>query len=108
VTYIGHGLNPSSVELVHKFVVQPKFVELETELAVERVLLIPSLNFDGATGVNLQVSLADFFDYGVFSKLMSSASRAMTRCVSWLDVVKVDFCQMFIPFVSCICQGHIS
>jgi len=38
------------VELVHKFMVQPKFVELETELvlAVERVLLIPSLNFDGA------------------------------------------------------------
>jgi len=41
-----------SVELVHKFVVQPKFVELETELvpAVERVLLMPSLNFDGAIG----------------------------------------------------------
>jgi len=43
-------INPSSVELFHKFVVQPKFVKLETELvlAVERVLLIPSLNFDGA------------------------------------------------------------
>jgi len=40
----------SSVELVHKFMVQPKFVELKTELilAVERVLLIPDLNFDGA------------------------------------------------------------
>jgi len=54
VTYIGHGthgLNSSSVELVYKFVVQPKFVELETELilAAERVLLIPSLNFVGAT-----------------------------------------------------------
>jgi len=50
--YIGHGLNSSSVELVHKFVVQPKFVELETELvlAVERVQLIPCLNFDGAVG----------------------------------------------------------
>jgi len=46
VTYIGHGLNSSSVEFVHKFMVQPKFVELEIELvlAVERVLLIPSLN----------------------------------------------------------------
>jgi len=35
-----------------KFVVQPTFVELETELvvAVERVLLIPTLNFDGAIG----------------------------------------------------------
>jgi len=34
----------------HKFMVQPKFVELETELvlAVEWVLLIPSLNFGGA------------------------------------------------------------
>jgi len=54
VTYIGHrhGLNSSSVELVHKFVVQPKFVELEIELvlAVERVLLIPSLNRDVAVG----------------------------------------------------------
>jgi len=31
---------------------QPKFVELETELilAVERVLLIPSSSFDGAVG----------------------------------------------------------
>jgi len=50
VIYIGHGLNSSSVELVHKFVVQPKFAELETELvlAVERALLFPSLNFDGA------------------------------------------------------------
>jgi len=50
VTYIGHELNSRSVELVHKFVVQPKFVELEVELvlAVERVLLIPSLNHDGA------------------------------------------------------------
>jgi len=55
VTYLGHGLNSSSVELVHKFVVQPKFVELETELvlAVERVLLIPSLNRDGAVGPEL-------------------------------------------------------
>jgi len=50
VTYIGHELNSSSVELVHIFVMQPKFVDLETELipAVEHVLLIPSLNFDGA------------------------------------------------------------
>jgi len=41
-----------TVELVHKFVMQPKFVELEVELilAVERVLLIPSLNNDGAIG----------------------------------------------------------
>jgi len=32
--------------------VQPKFVELKTELVlvVEQVLLIPSLNFDGAIG----------------------------------------------------------
>jgi len=38
------------MELIHKFVVQPKFVELEVELvlAVERVLLIPGLNRDGA------------------------------------------------------------
>jgi len=52
MTYIGHGLNSSSVEIVHKFVVKPKFIELETKvvLAVERVLLIPSLNFDGAIG----------------------------------------------------------
>jgi len=52
VTYIGHGLNSSLVELFHKFMVQPIFVELETELvlAVERVLLIPSLNCDGAIG----------------------------------------------------------
>jgi len=50
VTYIGHGLNSRSVELVHKFEVQPEFVELDIELvlAVERVLLIPSLNRDGA------------------------------------------------------------
>jgi len=49
VACVGHGLNSGSVELVRKFVVQPKFVELETELvlAVERVLLMPSLNFDG-------------------------------------------------------------
>jgi len=47
VTCVGHGLNSSSVELVHKFMVQPKLVELKTELvlAVERVLLIPKLNF---------------------------------------------------------------
>jgi len=53
VTYIGHWLKFSSVELVHKFVGQPKFAELETELvlAVERVLLIPNLNFDGAIGL---------------------------------------------------------
>jgi len=45
-----YGLN--SVELVHKLVVQPEFVELEFELvlAVERVLFIPSLNSDGAIG----------------------------------------------------------
>jgi len=56
VTYIGHVLNPSSVELVHKFVVQTNFVELETELvlAVEPVLLIPSLNRDGAIGPQRQ------------------------------------------------------
>jgi len=50
VTYIGHGLNSSSVELAHRFVVQSKFIEVETELvpAVERVLLIPSFNCDGA------------------------------------------------------------
>jgi len=50
---IGHGLNSGgSIELVHKFVVQLKFVELETEfiLAAELVLLIPSLNFDVAVG----------------------------------------------------------
>jgi len=43
-------VNSSSVELVHKFLVQPKFVELKIELvlAVERILLIPSLNRDGA------------------------------------------------------------
>jgi len=52
VTYICHRLNSSSVELVHKFAVQPKFVELETELvlAVEQVLLIPSLKTDGVIG----------------------------------------------------------
>jgi len=53
VTYIGHGLNSSLVELIYKFMVQPRFVvEIETELvlAVERVLLIPSLNFDSAIG----------------------------------------------------------
>jgi len=40
------------IKLVYKLVVQPNFVELETELvpAVERVLLIPSLKFDGAIG----------------------------------------------------------
>jgi len=47
VTYIDHGLNSSSVELVHKFVVQPKFVELATELilAVElkfKLLIVQS------------------------------------------------------------------
>jgi len=54
MTYIGHGLNSSLIELVHKLVEQPKFVELETELVleVERVLLIPCLNFDGAIGPN--------------------------------------------------------
>jgi len=42
----------SSVELVHKFAILPELVELETELvlAVERVQLIPSSNFDGAIG----------------------------------------------------------
>jgi len=52
VTYIGHGLNSSSVEVVNKFGVQHKFVELEVELvlAVERVQLIPSLNRDDAIG----------------------------------------------------------
>jgi len=52
VTYICHGLNSSSVELIHKFVMHLKFVDIETELvlSVERVLLIPSLNFDGAIG----------------------------------------------------------
>jgi len=59
VTYIGHGLNSSSVEFIHKFVVQPKFVELEVELvlAVERVLLIPSLNRDGAIGPGSRMRL---------------------------------------------------
>jgi len=54
MTYIDHGLNSSSVELVHKFVVQSKFVELEVELVIaERVLLIPSLNCDCAIGPQL-------------------------------------------------------
>jgi len=37
--------------------VQPKVVELETELvlAVEQILLIPSLNFDGAVGPKEQL-----------------------------------------------------
>jgi len=47
---------------LHKFVVQPKFVELEVELvlAVERVmlsLLIPSWNRDGAIGPKLLICL---------------------------------------------------
>jgi len=52
MTYIGHGFNSSSVELVDILVVQPKFVELEVELVLsaERVLLIPSLNRDVAIG----------------------------------------------------------
>jgi len=53
--HIGHGLNSSSVELIRKFVGQPKFVELETELvlAVERVQLIPSVYFDAAVSPKL-------------------------------------------------------
>jgi len=49
---IGHVLNSSSVEFIRKFVVQPKFAELETELvlAVERVQLISSLYFEGGIG----------------------------------------------------------
>jgi len=37
---------------MHEFVVQPKFVKLEAELvlAVEKVLLILSLIFEGAIG----------------------------------------------------------
>jgi len=42
VTYIGHGLNSSSVELVYKFVVQPKFVEIETELVLADIDLVVS------------------------------------------------------------------
>jgi len=51
-SYIGPGLNPSAVQLVHKFAVQPKFVQLVTELviAAERVLSISSLNSDVAIG----------------------------------------------------------
>jgi len=47
----GHDV---AIDNRRKFLVQPKFVELETELAlaVERVLLIPSLNFYGAVGPN--------------------------------------------------------
>jgi len=58
VTHIGHGLNSSSVELVHTFAMQPKFIERETELVltVERVLSITSLNFDGTIGPEAALS----------------------------------------------------
>jgi len=94
VTYIGHGLNSSSVELVHKFVVKPKFVELETELvlAVERALLTPRLNSDGAVGPRC----FELFVNGIIIELAQLAYR----CNCHIQLYLIDCC--------CTCSMYVT